>query len=236
MKIDESQLSQNIDSELLKRFVEAGVFYGRKKSLTNPKMKPYLIDLPQFNIEIFNLDLTKKALDEAVDYLKQILNENKTILFVGTKPAVSESIKEIATTLNQPYIVFRWPGGFLTNFVTIKARIDFMKNLENKILSGEIEKYPLKEKLRMKREYEKLIKLYEGVRHIEKIPDCLFIVDLRFKNHQTAYHEALRMKIPLIAICGSDNNPEGVTIVIPANDKAPRSVKFLINYLKERLI
>lgn len=235
MKIEVSQLAQNIDQELLQKFIEAGVFYGRKKTLTSPKMKEYLINLPTLgNIEIFNLDKTKELLDRAAQFMSKLIKEGEKILFVGTKPAANY-VKEVANFLGQYWITFRWPGGFLTNFVTIKSRIDFLKSLEEKIKSGEIEKYPPKEKIAMQREYEKLIKMYEGVKDMERLPGAIFIVDLSFKNHKTAHREALKMKIPIIAICGSDNDPEGVEYIIPANDKAPRSIKFLLDYLKESI-
>ena len=231
----EKDLFSKIDEKLLDEFISNGVFYGRKKTVTHPKMKEYLLPLV-YNIEIFNLEKTKEALDKAVDFLKSLILQNEKILFVGIKPATSEPIKQMAEKLNQPYLTYKWPGGFLTNFITIKSRIDFLNFLEKKIQSGEIEKYPIKDQIRMKREYEKLIKMYQGVRNLERIPTALFTIDVRFKNHKTAVREAKMLKIPIVAICGSDNDPEGIEVVIPANDKAPRSIQFLVNYLLSKLI
>lgn len=230
----EKEIFQEIEEDILDKFIEAGVFYCRKKKLTHPKMRQYLISLGG-ELEVFNLKKTKEALDKAVDFLKSLILQNEKILFVGIKPTTGKPIEELAKKINQPFLNFRWPGGFLTNFTTIRSRIDFLIFLEKKIHSEEIEKYPIQEQIRMRKEYEKLIKMYQGVRDLEELPAAIFTIDVRFKSHQTVVKEANILKIPVVAICGSDNNPEGVEIVIPANDKAPKSIQFLLNYIFEKL-
>ncbi len=218
------------EEKIFEEMMKAGVHYGRAKRYTHPLMRPFLLKTNK-NIEIFNLKFTLQKLNEMKNFLKKALAENKTILFVGTTPAAQNKIKEIAETFHQPYINYKWIGGFLTNFQTIQARLLYFKDLLRKEETGELQKYLPKERSKIEKELQKLKQMYSGVVNLEKLPDYLFIVNLAFNQHQTAKREALKMKIPLLALCGSDNDISGVYLFVPANDKAPRSIAFLVDYL-----
>lgn len=219
---------------ILEEMMKNGVHYGRAKRYTHPSMRPYLIKSLK-NIEIFNLKITYQKLKETVNVLKDFLNNNKKILFVGTTPASLQKIQEIAVQFNQPYINYKWIGGFLTNFSTIQARLLYFKDLLKKEESGELKEYFPKERSRLEKELNKMKMLYSGVVNLENLPDALFIVNLAYPSHLTAKREALKLKIPIIAIAGSDNDLTGVDYFIPANDKAPKSIAFLVDYLIQKL-
>ncbi|MER3570184.1 MAG: 30S ribosomal protein S2 [Patescibacteria group bacterium] len=219
---------------ILEEMMKNGVHYGRAKRYTHPSMRPYLIKSLK-NIEIFNLKITYQKLKETVNVLKDFLNNNKKILFVGTTPASLQKIQEIAVQFNQPYINYKWIGGFLTNFSTIQARLLYFKDLLKKEESGELKEYLPKERSRLEKELNKMKMLYSGVVNLENLPDALFIVNLAYPSHLTAKREALKLKIPIIAIAGSDNDLTGVDYFIPANDKAPKSIAFLVDYLIQKL-
>jgi len=217
-----------------------GCHYGRAKRFTHGSMKKYLLKSEKRgNIEFFNLNKTIEGLNAAANFLTELIKEQKIILFLGAKPAAEKAIEKIAKEFNMPYMSYKWVGGFLTNFETIKIRLEYFKSLLQKEESGEINDYPPADKRRILRELDKMKKVYTGVKDLEKIPDAIFIVDLKYPAHITAKREAIKLNIPIIAICGSDNDISDVTVVIPANDKAPSSINFLIDYLitkiKEKL-
>lgn len=226
---------KNNQEGIFLEMMKAGVHYGRAKKFTHPLIKPFLLTTNK-NIELFNLKLTLEKLEETAKFLKQALDEKKTILFVGVSPASQNKIKEIAEVLNQPYINYKWVGGFLTNFQTIQSRILYFKELLQKEASGELQNYPAKERSRVEKELRKLKNLYLGVLNLDKLPDLIFIVNLAYKQHKTALREALRMKIPVLALAGSDNDISQTQLFIPGNDKAPRSIAWIIDYLKSKLI
>lgn len=228
------QLQQLTGESVLEEMMKAGVHYGRAKRYTHFLMKPFLLKTNK-NIEIFNLKITLQKLNEMANYLKSALNENKTILFIGVTPAAQQKIKEIAETFNQPYLNYKYVGGFLTNFQTIQARLLHFRNLLQKETSGELNEYSPHERSKIERELQKLKNVYSGVINLEKIPDVLFIINLAFPSHQTAKREAVKMKIPVLAITGSDNDISNVHIFVPANDKAPRSIGWLIDYLIQKI-
>jgi small subunit ribosomal protein S2 len=220
--------------EIIKEMLENGVQYGRAKRFTNPKLRDYLLKSNK-TVEIFDAAQTLDCLDKIADFLEQLLAEKKTILFVGVQPAASESIKKIAMALEQPYLIFKWVGGFLTNFTTIKARIQFFEQLKEKKESGEIDSYPPVEKHRILRELQKMENLYSGAINMAKLPDAIFTANLEYKPHRTMQREAKRIGIPIIGICGSDNDPDKFKIFAAANDKAPRSINWIIDYLLKKL-
>lgn len=223
------------EEKLIEEMISAGVHYGKAKRYTHPLMKPFLLfksnNLNKNNIEFFNLKLTLEKLNEMTSFLKKVFSEGKIVLFVGTTPACQNKIKMIAETFNQPYLNNKWVPGFLTNFQTIQARLLYFKNLLKKEESGELEAYPLKERNKIENELKKLKAIYSGVINLERLPDFVFIINLAFPKHKTAKKEALKMKIPILSISGSDNDIFNVFKFIPANDKAPRSISWLIDYL-----
>lgn len=222
------------EESIIEEMIKAGVHYGRAKKFTHYSIKPYLIKSNR-NIELFNLKITLKKLNEAAEYLKNSLEENKKILFVGVTPASQNKIKEIAIKLNQPYMAYKWVAGLLTNFQTIQARLIYFKNLLDKESSGEINKYLPAEKAKLERELEKLKDIYSGIVDLNSLPDVLFIVNLAFSQHKTALREAKKMKIPVIALTGSDNNISKVDLFVPGNDKAPRSIAWQLDFIMSAL-
>jgi len=228
------QITKISEESLFEEMMKAGVHYGRAKRYTHPSMKNFLLKSNK-NIEFFNLKFTLQKLNEIADYLKQALAENKTILFVGTTPASQNKIKELAEALNQPHLTYKWIGGFLTNFQTIQARLLYFKDLLKKEQSGEIQNLSPAQRSKIEKELQKLKNLYSGVLNLDKLPDIIFIVNLAYKQHKTAKREATKMKIPIVALAGSDNDVANVSLLIPANDKAPRSIAWIIDYLKNKL-
>ncbi len=224
------EVQQLTEESLLEEMMKAGVHYGRAKRYTFVLIKPFLLKTNK-NIELFNLKITLQKLNEMANFLKRALAEKKTILFVGVTPASQSKIREIAEAFNQPYLNYKWVGGFLTNFQTIQARLLYFKDLLQKEASGELKEYPPQERSKIERELQKLKNVYSGVLNLEKLPDFIFIVNLAFPQHQTAKREALRMKIPILSFSGSDNDISNVFLFVPANDKAPRSIAWLIDYL-----
>lgn len=220
---------------LVKKMVETGVHYGRKKTVTHPDMKRYVVPMTA-HTEIFDLTKTKSGLDEAVKFISKTITGGKQILFVGTKPAAYQAVKEIAEALHQPYVVERWVGGLLTNFETVKTRIVYMHDLQKKRDAKEIDKYPIAEKLKLLKTLSKLEKLYSGIDKMQGLPGAIFIADLKYSQHRTAYREAIRSKISIIALVGSDNPLKHVTVIIPGNDKAPKSIAFIVGYVKEKVL
>lgn len=225
----------NQEKEKYKEFLENGCHYGRAKRFTHSSMKPFLLKSKNrsknSNIEIFNIKKTVDYLNKTAELIKKILSENKIILFVGAKPASEQIIKNIAEKFNMPYVAYKWIGGLLTNFETIRKRIVYFENLKTKEESGELNELNPYEKQKIKKELEKMKKIYSGLINLKQLPDYLFIIDLNFKDHKTAYREAIKKNIPVIALAGSDNNINNVLSFIPANDKAPKSINFIISSL-----
>ncbi|MCS7183880.1 MAG: 30S ribosomal protein S2 [Patescibacteria group bacterium] len=228
-------MNNNQEKQLLKEFFENGCHYGRAKRFTHPSMKPFLLKTKNSNIEFFNIKKTEEYLKTIAKLLKDIISENKMILLVGAKPAAEEAIKNFAQKFNFPYITYKWIGGLLTNFETIKKRIFYFKDLLEKEEKKEIEELPPYEKQKIKKELDKMKKIYGGLLNLNQLPDYLFIIDLNFKNHKTAYKEAIKKNIPVIALAGSDNDITKTVSFIPVNDKAPKSINFIINYLIDLL-
>jgi small subunit ribosomal protein S2 len=231
----EIKQTTTMEESLFGEMMKAGVHYGRAKKYTHPSVKNFLLKSNK-NIELFNLKYTLQKLNEASDYLRKALAENKKILFVGTTPAAQNKVRELAESLNQPYLIYKWVGGFLTNFQTIQARLLYFQDLLKKEQSGEIENLVPAQRSKVEKEIQKLKNIYGGVLNLNTLPDIVFIVNLAYKQHKTAKREAVRMKIPVVAFAGSDNDISNVNFVIPGNDKAPRSINWVIDYLKNKLI
>ncbi|MCS7200712.1 MAG: 30S ribosomal protein S2 [Patescibacteria group bacterium] len=232
---EKSKLKQNENQSLIEEMVKSGVHYGRAKRWTHPSIRPFLLKSNK-NIELFNLKLTANKLNEATRFMKELIANNKTILFIGTTPAAQSKIRELAIALGQPYVVYKWIAGLLTNFSTIQARLVHFRELLKKESEGELARYQPKERSLIEKQLQKLKNLYSGIVNFDKLPDAIFIVNLAYKQHQTALKEAYKMKIPIVAITGSDNNINQVHFFIPANDKAPRSISFLLDNIKEELL
>ncbi len=220
------------EEAVLKTMMEAGIFYGLSRSKTNPKVKPYL-STTKSGVEIINLLETLKSLNEAAAVLKEKVSHGTLPLIVGTTPAVKAIVKEMAHRLNLPYTTERWLGGTLTNFKTILARVNYMKQLEGDRLTGKLEKYTKKERLNIEREMAKLSRLFSGLELMEKLPGVVVIFDL--KNHEGVAAETKRMKIPTIAVSNTNGDPDIVDYPIISNDKNPASIRFIAEYLSKAI-
>ncbi len=208
--------------------LEAGVHFGHQKRRWNPKMREYIYT-SRDDIYIIDLQKTAALIEEAYAALKEIAQNEGTVLFVGTKKQANEAMKESAERTGMYYVTERWLGGTLTNFKTIRSRIKRLDEIENMEKEGKFEVLPKKEVIKLKKEYEKLNRNLCGIREMKKLPNALVIVDPR--QEETAIKEARKLHIPVFGIVDTNCDPDMVDYVIPANDDAVRSVKLVIGVL-----
>jgi small subunit ribosomal protein S2 len=206
----------------MKDLLEAGVHFGHQTKRWNPKMKPYIFG-ERSGIYILDLGKTVKLFREAEDYVRQLVADDKTILFVGTKRQAQDVIATEAARCGMYYINERWLGGLLTNFSTIQRSIARLRDLEAMATDGRYEVMPKKEIAKADKEKRKLQKNLDGIRNMARLPDALFVVDTR--KEKIAVDEARKLKIPVIGIVDTNCDPDEVDFVIPGNDDALRSIK-----------
>lgn len=227
------QAGKSIVSEALaKKMLEAGVHFGHKKSNWNPKMKPYIYGVRN-SIYIIDLEKTMEELGKALEFIKTIVKNKGKILLIGTRPQTQSPIEEVAKNCEMPYIVFRWIGGLLTNFKSIRKRVEHLIDLESKKASGSFKKYTKKERLNIDKEIEKLKKKFEGIKDLEKLPDAILVLSV--KSQMTAIKEARIEKIPIIALVDTDSDPSLVEYPIPSNDEAVSVLKFMLTKIEETI-
>ncbi len=208
----------------LKELLEAGAHFGHQVSRWNPKMRPYIF-ATKGGIHILDLEQTVGALKKAVDFVTEVVARGQSVLFVGTKAQARPVIEEEARRCGQFYVNFRWLGGLMTNFKTIRVSIERLKTLETLTQSEEFQKYTKKERLEIEREIKKLNGLFLGIKTMEQLPGLLFIVDP--KTESIAKKEAKRLKIPVVAVVDTNSDPDGIDYLIPANDDAIRSIQII---------
>jgi len=175
-----------------------------------------------------------EGLDKALDFIEKIIKDGGKILFVGIRPQCYQLVKETAEKCKMPYVASRWIGGLLTNFRTIRKRIDYFIDLEKKRESGELKKYTKKEQKHFEKEIEKLKKNFDGLRELDKMPEAIFVLGV--KEHLTAIREAKKKKIPVISLVDTDSNPILVDYIIPANDEAVSALQFMLNQVEKVII
>jgi small subunit ribosomal protein S2 len=214
----------------IQKMTEAGMHFGHQVSKRHPKMQPYIFGVRK-GINIINLETTQKKLEEALAAVKDLVSGGKTILFIGTKKQIAPIIEKYAKECGMPYVSTRWLGGTLTNFPSILGLIKKFRDLRSKQEKGELEKYTKKEQSKFKKDIEKMKGLVGGLSALERIPDALFITDL--KTDKTAFVEAMSKKIPSVAICDTNVNPTKVKYVIPANDDSVGSVELITSAVAE---
>ena len=214
----------------MRDLLEAGVHFGHQTQRWNPKMEKFIYGAKS-GIHILDLRITYDAIEQAQDYVQKLVANSGKVLFVGTKPQAQQVIEEQAIRADMPYVNFRWLGGMLTNFKTIIKRVVYLKELKSLESSGEINAYTKSERLRIKREIEKLTKSIGGIVNLNKLPDAIFVVDL--SNESTAITEAQKLGIPVIGLADSNVDPEGVEIVIPGNDDAIRSIELITSAIAD---
>lgn len=217
----------------MKQLLEAGVHFGHQTRRWNPKMAEYIYT-ERNGIYIIDLQKTVKKAEEAYYFIRDIAAQGGKVLFVGTKKQAADSIKEEAERCGMYYINNRWLGGTLTNFTTIRKRINRLYALEKMEEEGTFELLPKKEVAKLKLEMEKLEKNLGGIKEMHKIPDCIFIVDP--KKEHIAVQEAHRLGIPLVGIVDTNCDPEEVDYVIPGNDDAIRAVKLIAGKMADAII
>ena len=208
----------------MKQLLEAGVHFGHQTRRWNPKMAPYIFT-ERNGIYIIDLQKTVKKLDEAYNFVRSVAEQGDSVLFVGTKKQAQESIRDEATRAGVHYVNARWLGGMLTNFRTIRKRIDRLYQLNNMKEDGTFDLLPKKEVIKLNLEIERLEKFLGGVKTMERLPGALFIVDPR--KEKIAVSEAKKLHIPIVAIVDTNCDPDEIDYVIPGNDDAIRAVKLI---------
>ncbi|MEJ2264695.1 MAG: 30S ribosomal protein S2 [Anaerolineales bacterium] len=214
----------------MKALLESGVHFGHRTHKWHPAMKPYIFT-ERNSIHIIDLQKTVKALDEAYNLVRDTVAEGGTVLFVGTKRQAQETIQLDATRASMPYVTNRWLGGMLTNWRTIRQRVNELDRLERMRDRGDFSRLPKKEVLLLTRQMDRLDMLLGGIRHMNGLPDLLFVVDVR--REDTAIHEANLLEIPVIALVDTNCNPGNVDYVIPSNDDAIRAIKLLVGMIAD---
>ncbi|RKX38502.1 MAG: 30S ribosomal protein S2 [Thermotogae bacterium] len=214
----------------MKQLLEAGVHFGHRTRRWNPKMKPYIYSARK-GIYIIDLQKTLKLIEEACDFVRSLAGEGGTIIFVGTKKQAQHVVREEAKRCGALYVDNRWLGGLLTNFKTIKPRIEKLIELEEMESSGELDKLPKKEQSRIRKVLEKLRKNLGGLKGMEGLPDAVYVIDPRKEKNAVA--EANNLGIPVIGIVDTNCDPEPVDFVIPANDDAIRSIKLITSKIAD---
>lgn len=217
-----------IEVPTLKELLEAGAHFGHKKERSYPKSKQYTFMLKD-QIYVINLEKTQEKLAEALKYVDKIASEGKTLMLVGTKRQSQEVIADFAKKADLPYVNYRWLGGMLTNFETIKRRVKYLEELEKKLSEENGQSLTKKEKAKLQEEAEKLHKVFDGVKNLKKLPDVLFVVDI--VREKIAITEATKMGIPVIGIADTNANPTVIDYPIPANDDAKKTVEIIVDLI-----
>jgi small subunit ribosomal protein S2 len=212
--------------------MKAGVHFGHQKSKWHPKMKPFIF-VEKNGVHIINLEETQKALEKALNFLTETVAAGGTVLFLGTKKQARDIVKDGALSCNMPYVTNRWLGGTLTNAPTVLGLVKNFRKMKEENATGKLGKYTKKEQLEIKRKIEKLEVLVGGIEKLEKVPDALFVVDI--KIDKTAIKEAIRRKIPVVALCDSNTNPELITYPVPANDDAVKALQLMVTLVVETI-
>lgn len=226
-------LGEKMNIPTMQVLLEAGVHFGHQVRKWHPKMAQFIFSAKD-GVHIIDLEKTVDKLGQACKFAKDIASKNGTILFVGTKRQAAEIIKTEAQRADMPYICERWIGGLITNFSEIYKNIEKLANLETKRTAGEFEEFTKKERLLIDREIAKLDRLYGGLRGLDKIPDAIFVVDV--KKEETACREAQRREVPVVAICDTNANLDLVDYPVPGNDDAVKSIKILVQTIADAIV
>lgn len=217
----------------MKELLEAGVHFGHQTRRWNPKMKRYIYGARN-GIYIIDLHQTIKLFEEALEYIKRIVENGGSVLFVGTKKQAQSAIKEAAQRSGQYFVSERWLGGMLTNWKTIQNRINRLKDLDRMESDGYLERLPKKEQLKRFEERDKLNRYLEGIRNMAAMPACMFVVDLNKEN--IAVLEARKLGIPVVAIVDTNCDPDMADVVIPGNDDAIRAIRLVTGKVSDVIL
>lgn len=217
----------------MKQLLEAGVHFGHQTRRWDPKMSPYIYG-ERNGIHIVDLRQTVTQIADAIEFVKQIAIDGGSVLFVGTKKQAQTAVEEAALRSSQPFVNYRWLGGMLTNFATIQKRIFYMKELRRLEETGEMNNRPKKERLKLRRELEKLEQNLGGVADMSRLPNAVFIVDVN--TEATAVKEADRLGIPIIALVDTNSDPDPIDHVIPGNDDAIRAAHLITSAMADGIV
>ncbi len=217
----------------MRDLLEAGAHFGHRTCFWNPKMAQYIFG-SRNKIHIINLEKTLPLLQDAVNFAGRLAANNAKILFVGTKRAAQQSIKEQASRCGMPYVDHRWLGGMLTNYKTVRQSIYRLKELKEMREKGLFEGMIKKEALMLTRELEKLDRGLGGIENMGGLPDALFIVDTGYEN--IAVEEARKLRIPVIGVVDTNNTPEGIDYIIPANDDSMRAIELYVRSIADAIL
>ena len=217
----------------MKSLLESGVHFGHQTKRWNPKMKPYIYD-DRNEIHIIDLEITLKLVEESYEFVKNLTASGGTILFVGTKRQAQDAIKEAADRSDMPYINNRWLGGTITNFNTIRSRIDYLNELKELDESGKISSLTKKEGVKIRKEIKKLENNLGGIVEMDRVPNAVFIIDP--KNEYIATAEARKKGVPIVAVVDTNCDPEEVDKIIPGNDDAIRSISLITKTIADAAV
>jgi small subunit ribosomal protein S2 len=228
-----SEKNTVLKSPSVVEMLEAGMHFGHRTFKWHPKMKPYIFEARK-GIHIIDLEKTKAKLEEALAFISRITSEGKIVLFVGTKNQVKGPLEAAAKAMGMPYVSQHWLGGTLTNFNIIRTSIRVFQDLTEKKELGKLEKYTKKERLNFDRRISKLSQTVGGLVGMNRTPDAIFIWDI--KHEETALAEAKKKRIPIIAICDTNVNPDGIDYVIPANDDASKAIVMIMKIIEDIVV
>lgn len=218
----------------LLELLKSGAHFGHTTSRWNPKMKPFIFTTRN-NIHIMDLEKTKKSMVKAAQFAADTAAKGGTILFVGTKRQSKEIVRQAAIAAGMPYVNVRWLGGTFTNFRTIQKTIRKLEKLEGLKASGELlSHYTKKERLLIEREIEKLKKLFEGIQNMKKLPDAIFVTDV--KHDAIAVKESEKSKVKVIGLVDTNSSPDGVDYPIPCNDDATKAIQLMASYISDAIV
>ena len=217
----------------MRQMLEAGVHFGHQTRFWNPKMAPFIFG-ERNKIHIINLEKTQPLFAEATSFIKQVVADGGTVLFVGTKRSAREAVQREALRAGQPFVNQRWLGGMLTNFKTIRQSIKRLGEISELASSGALDKRGKKEATQLRREMEKLERSLGGIKNMESLPDAMFVVDVG--HEKIAIHEAKKLGIPVVAIVDTNCSPDGIDYVIPGNDDAMRAIQLYATGMADAVI
>lgn len=217
----------------IKEMLKVGLHFGHRASKTHPKMHPFIFGMRN-TVHIIDLEKTKVEFEKALKFIESLIVQGKTLLFIGTKIQWRDQVQKTAKDLELPYITERWAGGTFTNFEVIKKRIDYLKELEGKKKSGELEKYPPKEKADFEKKLRELELKFGGIKNMEKLPDVIFVWDMR--KDALAIKEARKVGVKVIGVADTNVDPTLADYPIPANDDAISSIKYILEKVKEVIL
>ncbi|AMS32978.1 MAG: 30S ribosomal protein S2 [Betaproteobacteria bacterium] len=220
-------------STTMRQMLEAGVHFGHQTRFWNPKMAPYIFGARN-KIHIINLEKSLPLYQEALKFVRTLASNKGTILFVGTKRQAREIIMEEATRAGMPFVDFRWLGGMMTNYKTVKGSLKRLKDLEQMLEDGSLEKLSKKEALTYSRELEKLQRAMGGIKDMGGVPDAIFVIDVGY--HKIAVTEAKKLGVPVIGVVDTNNSMEGVDYIIPGNDDSTRAIRLYARGIADAIL